>query len=66
MIPNFTTLPFKNDFMFCAVLHDNPDIAKRITEIITGRKITYITNLIPAELGKYRPFTEDCQTGCDL
>ena len=46
MIPNFTTLPFKNDFMFCAVLHDNPDIAKRITEIITGRKITSITNLI--------------------
>ncbi|MBR2669575.1 MAG: Rpn family recombination-promoting nuclease/putative transposase [Solobacterium sp.] len=41
----FETLPFKNDFMFSAVCHENPEIVRKMTEIIVGRKITKVHNI---------------------
>jgi predicted transposase/invertase (TIGR01784 family) len=38
----YQELTFVDDFMFCKVLLDNPDIAKALAELITGRKIDRI------------------------
>ena len=38
-------LKFKNDFLFSAVCNENPEIVRKMTEVITGRKITKIHNL---------------------
>ena len=41
----FENLMFKNDFLFSAVCNENPEIVRKMTEVITGRKITKIHNL---------------------
>lgn len=41
-IKDYQDLTFTDDFMFCKVLSDNPDLAKKLAEIITDRKIKSI------------------------
>ena len=42
MIKPFETLQFTDDYMFCKVLTQAPDITKRLLEIILGVKVGYI------------------------
>ena len=44
-VVEFTQLTFKDDFVFCIVLKENPDLCKQITELATGRKIKKIVGL---------------------
>ena len=39
MAKRYEELTFTDDFMFCKVLQNNPDICKELTELILGRKI---------------------------
>lgn len=41
----YEELDFADDFMFCKVLTNNPDICKELAELITGRKIERIGSL---------------------
>ena len=41
-IKPYKELTFTDDFMFCLVLSENPDLCKQLAEIITGRKIARI------------------------
>lgn len=41
----YSTLQFTNDFVFCHVLIDNPELTKEITELATGRKIKEIVRI---------------------
>ena len=40
----FDELSFTDDFMFCKVLVNNPDICKELVEMIVGRKVKTIVN----------------------
>ena len=40
MEKNFDELTFSDDFMFCKVLSNNPDLCKEMVEMITGRKVS--------------------------
>ena len=39
MAKRYEELTFTDDFMFCKVLQNNPDICKELTELILGKKI---------------------------
>jgi len=36
----------KDDFMFCKVMQNNPDLCKHLIELIIGKKITLIQQKI--------------------
>lgn len=42
----FDDLTFANDFMFCKVMTKRPDLLIELTELITGRKVKGIKELI--------------------
>ena len=42
----YEELTFADDFMFCKVLTDRPDLCRELVEIITGRKVKEIRNLV--------------------
>ena len=39
MVKSSEELTFADDFMFCKILQNNPDVCKELTELILGRKI---------------------------
>ena len=39
MVKSYEELTFADDFMFCKILQNNPDVCKELTELILGRKI---------------------------
>ena len=39
MAKRYEELTFTDDFMFCKVLQNNPDICKELAELILGKKI---------------------------
>ena len=43
----YEELTFADDFMFCKVLTDRPDLCQEMVEIITGRKVREVRNLVP-------------------
>ena len=42
----YEELTVADDFMFCKVLTDRPDLCRELVEIITGRKVKEIRNLV--------------------
>lgn len=42
-IKKYEELTFTDDFMFCKVMQNNPDLCKHLIELIIGKKITMIT-----------------------
>ena len=53
MEKNFDELTFSDDFMFCKVLSNNPDLCKEMVEMITGRKVSglpAISNQLPIKI----------------
>ena len=44
-VKKYEELTFADDFMFCIVLLDNPDICIELTEMITGRRINRLLTL---------------------
>ncbi len=46
----YEELTFSDDFMFSAVLYDNPDIARQLAEKITGRKVKEIVHMSKEEM----------------
>jgi len=48
-------LTFADDFMFCRFLTDRPDICRKMVEVITGRKVSEVRNLVAqrSEKGYY-------------
>ena len=42
----YEELTFADDFMFCKVLTDRPDLCQEMVEIITGRKVREVRNLV--------------------
>lgn len=56
----------KDDFMFCKVMQNNPDLCKHLIELIIGKKITMITedmialmSYLRGEMIKRNSFIED-------
>lgn len=51
----YEDLTFADDFMFCRVLMDRPDLCREMVEIVTGRKVKEIRNLVaqPSEKEYY-------------
>ncbi len=47
----YEELTFADDFMFCKVLTERPDLCQEMVEVITGRKVREIRNLV-AQLSK--------------
>ena len=45
-VNKYEELTFADDFMFCKVLTDRPDLCRELVEIITGRKVKEIRNLV--------------------
>ena len=41
----YEDLTFTDDFMFCKILQNNPDVCKELTELILGRKIGLIADV---------------------
>ncbi len=41
----YEKLTFTNNFIFCKVMQNNPDLCKELVELITGRRIQQIVNL---------------------
>ena len=44
MTKRYEELEFTDDFMFCKLLQNNPDVAQAIVELLTGKKIGGIVN----------------------
>ena len=42
-VKKYEELTFTDDFMFCKVMQNNPDLCKHLIELIIGKKITIIT-----------------------
>ena len=42
-VKKYEELTFTDDFMFCKVMQNNPDLCKHLIELIIGKKITMIT-----------------------
>ena len=42
---SFLELEFTDDFMFCKVMENNPDLCKELVEIVLGRKISKIVSI---------------------
>ena len=47
MAKKYEELKFTDNFMFCKVMEQYPEICKRVTEVITGRKIRRIIGPTP-------------------
>lgn len=45
-LKNYDDLTFADDFMFCRVLTERPDLCRDLVEVITGRKVNQIKNLV--------------------
>ena len=45
MAKKYEELKFTDNFMFCKVMEQYPDICRRVTEVITGRKIRQIVSM---------------------
>lgn len=56
MAKRYEELTFTDDFMFCKVLQNNPDVCKELTELILGRKIG---NFVAPEIQKAVAITDD-------
>lgn len=39
-VKKYEELTFTDDFMFCKVMQNNPDLCKHLIELIIGKKIT--------------------------
>lgn len=44
-LKTYDELTFADDFMFCKILQNNPDLCKELTELILGREIGSIANI---------------------
>lgn len=42
-VKKYEELTFTDDFMFCKVMQNNPDLCKHLIELIIGKKIKMIT-----------------------
>ena len=62
----YEELTFGDDFMFSAVLYDNPDIAKQLAEKITGRKVREIVRMSKEEMLGTDPLVKESTNGCTL
>lgn len=56
MAKRYEELTFTDDFMFCKVLQNNPDVCKELTELILGKKIG---NFVEPEIQKAIEITAD-------
>ena len=45
MTKSYDELTFTDDFMFCKVLENNEEICREIIELVTGKRISRISNL---------------------
>lgn len=45
-VKKYEELTFTDDFMFCKVMQNNPDLCKHLIELIIGKKITLIQQKI--------------------
>ena len=51
----FEELTFTDDYMFCKVLENNEDLCRRLTELLTGRKIRNIIHPVAQKAITIRP-----------
>ena len=56
MVKSYEELTFADDFMFCKILQNNPDVCKELTELILGRRIG---NFVEPEAQKAVKITAD-------
>lgn len=55
MKKKYENLKFTDDFAFCYILKENEEICRRITELITGRKVSRIVSLQKQKIIKESP-----------